>query len=839
MTTETNGVPAKDGVKPSDRVEIKPPAETTIAGLNLVDLSATLPAPAPARARPAALLDGGTNAGDSPQPVAGAPGAVLGNDGSITFAAAESNSAMSVEKTPAGTDKSREPGVVKDDQGRVTQVNYPNGTCRRFGYAEDGTLNRVVQPDGTTYVLKDGKWEEDTTGKRHAPHADQTSGQGRPSSASGTAVEDKSAPWVSVNVADDGTFTYDTAKGQHVTDLPDGTSDIKDTKTGYMVHLDKDGTVDFVINGRGEMVVVHRDASGKPDKITLDLMHTYHLENGKWVTANGEPAPVENLEIYNDGTVTYVDAATGASVQKRPDGTTIVRQGNGTRIETNARGQVIETESNDLSDKRTFTYDDQGNLIAITDGDGSKIEKDADGQWHDKDGKEIEDVRVEADGTIHYVNDDDKLVTLNTDGSATVTTMDADDIDDLAHRIGVAGDAYSTFKYVELERIKEQMEDMSPADRLALEKAYEARYERKLTDDLKENFGEEDVADIVKDLEIAKLLDDARQRMTDAEYQQFVNDLNKFIQRAKTEGLSDKEVGDTLEAFDKLLTAPQAKLDADQRKLLALQMMGFAADPSSIDQGSHGTCAPNDVEVITWTRHPSSAADLVTQVAIEGKYTATDGHEVAIPPEDLVPEPGSEGRSNTDQRMFASQIFQATALCDIGSRRNPPVYYKIGQRTIDNPDGEYWVDENGKEVGAFNGLNVPDTVDELMRLNDDEAKYFVYSDAWGTRHVVRYENEEEFREELEEAKENGEFPIVIFVCSGDPLFDKSAKPGDAKQHDHVVVIQDYNPETGQVKIDNSWGDEDDKWVDVAALYQATVPYTPPPKPADPKQPAAA
>ncbi len=800
MTTKPTDAPLTGGAKQADSPQ-----------LNLVDLSAT--------ADNLALPDAPPRAAESSRLM---PGADVASDGSITFTP---DTSMSAEKP----DK---PRVVKDDKGHVTEVNYPDGSARRFGYADDGTVNRVQEPDGRVFVLKDGKWEE-TENSKHRPGG-APPGQGGPSNK----PENHDPPFVSISVADDGTVSYKTKDGCDVRDYPDGSSDTRNEKSGYIVHKDTDNSVDFVITGAGDMVIVHRDANGRPDKVTLDMMHTYHLENGKWVTADGSPAPVSELEVWNDGTITYVDGATGAWVSKRPDGTKAVRQGNGDRIETNARGQVVETQSGNFQINRKFTYDDQGNLTAVISDDGSKIEKDADGNWHDKDGNEIENVTVDADGTIHYVNDDDKLVTLKVDGSTTTTSMDADDIEDLAHQIGVAGDMPSMLKYQQLDEIKDQLEDMSPADRLALEKAYEARYGRKLTDDLKENFGADNVADVVKDLEVARLLDDARQRMSDSEYQQFVTDLNKFLQRAKTDGISDQQIGDTLDAFDKLLTEPQAKLDAKQRKGLALQMMGFAADPSSIDQGSHGTCAANDVEVITWTRHPENAAGLIAQVAIEGKYTATDGHEVMVPPENLIPQPGTEGRTNTDQRMFASQIFQATVLCDIGSRREPPVYYKQGQPSPGNSNGEYWVDENGKEVGPFKGLVPRDTVDELLRLNDDEGQYFIYSDSWGTSHVITFNSEEELREELAEAKEDGQFPIIIHVCSDDKLFNPSAKPGDFKKRDHVVVIDDYNPETGQVRIDNSWGDEDDKWVDVADLYQATVPYTPPPKDQNYNRPAA-
>ncbi len=808
MTIETPDAPLNGGAQQSESRQ-----------LNLVDLSAT--------AAKLALPDAPPRAAESSRLM---PGADVANDGSITFSADATGN--SVEK-PAGSggDQSGKPGVVKDDKGHVTEVNYPDGSSRRFGYAEDGTINRVQERDGRVYVLKDGKWQEDESNK-HRPGRGQP-GQGGPSS---NKPDNHDAPFVSVAVADDGTVAYKTADGCDVRNYSDGSSDTRNEKSGYLVHKDKDGRLDFAITGGGDMVIVHRDANGKPDKVTLDLMHTYHLENGKWATADGKPAPVNDLEVWNDGTITYIDAATGARVAKHPDGTKTVTQGNGDRTETNARGQVVETQSGDYQTKRKFAYDDQGNLTAVTSDDGSKIEKDADGNWHDTDGNEIENVTVDADGTVHFVNDDDKLVTLNADGSTTVTSMDADDIEDLAHQIGVAGDTPSMVKYQQLDEIKDKMEDMSPADRLALEKAYEARYGRKLTDDLRENFGADNVADIVKDLEVVRLLDDARQRMTDSEYQQFATDLNRFLQRAKADGVSDQQIGDTLDAFDKLLTAPEAKVDAKQRKDLALQMMGFAADPSSIDQGNHGTCAPNDVEVITWTRHPANAAGLIAQVATEGKYTATDGHEVAVPPENLIPQPGTEGRYNTDERMFASQIFQATVLCDIGSRREPPVYYKQGQPSAGNRDGEYWVDENGKEIGNFKGLVPRDTVDELMRLNDDEGQYFIYSDWWGTSHVITYNSEEELREELAEAKEDGQFPIIIHVCSDDKLFNPSAKPGELKQPDHVVVIDDYNPETGQVKIDNSWGDDEDRWVDVADLYQATVPYTPPPK--EDKAPAA-
>jgi hypothetical protein len=75
----------------------------------------------------------------------------LEDDGSINF---------SDQKPDGCNDRYKpEPPVEYDKLKRVVEVNYPNGTDRKFGYGEDGELNRIEQPNGTVIMrVGDDVW---------------------------------------------------------------------------------------------------------------------------------------------------------------------------------------------------------------------------------------------------------------------------------------------------------------------------------------------------------------------------------------------------------------------------------------------------------------------------------------------------------------------------------------------------------------------------------------------------------------------------------------------------------------------------------------------------------
>lgn len=752
--------------------------------------------------------------------------------------------------------------VTKDDQGRVVEVDYPDGTSRKFGYGEDGKLNRIEQPDGTVLELRDGKWQYAKSDNKPIPGPPRPGGKidndakphGNPDGSSDSTTDGtnhnpgdttdggiKIPPGIFGKVGPDiidpqvnadGTFTYQTSDGHEYSYFSNGNSQIHSSKDGSLVSLDSEGRVVSVVTGRGDASAFGYDEDGNLNSFN-DNGHAYFLKDGKWTTADGQPAPITDVSVSDKGVISYTNPETGEQIEKRPDRTQAVTNANGSKNEFNADGQITSYVSADGRTKRSYEYDANGELNKITE-KGNTFTRDANGDWTDKDGNKVTNVQLDKDGRLQYTDKDGHIVIENTDGTTSVTARTEEQLQEIMKAIH-DGDKFPDWVSGGFgDKINDELKNMSPADRVALQQMYEKEYGSRLTDDLVEKFGWDQVGEAVQGLEAARLMDDAARNLPEKERQEFLNNLNTFLQRADQAGMSPEEVARTLGAIDKLLTATDGKVDGTLRKVLAEQMMAFAADPSSIDQGYHLTCNVTDVEVVTWMRNPAAAAEMVSDMALTGEWTSPDGHKVTIPPQNFIPQEGSYDSTNSNERLFASQIFQATAISDWGSRQHPPKYYAQLQPDAQNSTGEFWTDADGNPLPdkdkdgnpipmGFHGWGCEAIAEETQRLNPDQSAFFIngkYGDLGGKG--TTFENEQEFREQLEKAKAEGRMPIIIYVAAGDPVFGGNSLPG-TKGHNmnHVVVIDDYNPVTGQVLIDNTWGDNSDHWVSVNDMYRAT------------------
>jgi hypothetical protein len=106
-------------------------------------------------------------------------------------------------------------------------------------------------------------------------------------------------------------------------------------------------------------------------------------------------------------------------------------------------------------------------------------------------------------------------------------------------------------------------------------------------------------------------------------------------------------------------------------KIAALQAAMHVADPDTITQYAHPTCALASLEVAAYTRTPDVATRLVSDVLTTGKFVTTDGTVISIDPFSLRPEAGSNdidsvalnqhGLHEAQVRSYASQVFQTTA----------------------------------------------------------------------------------------------------------------------------------------------------------------------------------
>jgi hypothetical protein len=345
-------------------------------------------------------------------------------------------------------------------------------------------------------------------------------------------------------------------------------------------------------------------------------------------------------------------------------------------------------------------------------------------------------------------------------------------------------------------------------------------------------------------------------------------DMEAFERRAASAQppLSPEEVAKTYREVTRLLEArdnPELPVTAADRAILAEQILHHAANPSTIDQGQHSTCNVATIENRMFARNPSSAAELIRQVATEGQYVTRGQppHTIEINPDSLAKHPpdGEESHNppRDGQRSYASQIFQITAANVYNEtheleikdgdgnvlRTYPPgtVEYRRfespGSRPprgtealVDTRTGEPIRDADNNIIDYPNLADDPhvDIYNEITGANPPERGVYLANESLisgaGER-VTRFNSEDQLRQELQRAEAEGRMPIILKVhTAGEPFYtDSGAGMAGGSGGAHVVTVTDYDPDTGYVEIDNQWGSEADHAIHIDELYRATMP----------------
>lgn len=310
----------------------------------------------------------------------------------------------------------------------------------------------------------------------------------------------------------------------------------------------------------------------------------------------------------------------------------------------------------------------------------------------------------------------------------------------------------------------------------------------------------------------------AEERFKDPEQRRrFLEDMEAFEKRARDRGLSPDETRKTYEQITKLLEANNLAIDPRHRENLAAQIMRQAARPETVDQGQHPTCSVSSEENRMFTRNPSLAAEMIVTAAITGQWTAPDGKVIKIDRGSLIPDAEAANALTLDgDRSFASQIFNVVAINDILQRENPPRSYRESPptRPEDRANRSQVFDDNGKLIGDFQGLTARQIQDQITRLTGDRGVV-----------ITSPRDEADLRRQLQELKERGQLPALIVVDANHPTF--SMQPNHTGGRWHMIAINDYDPATGKVTIDNQWGSGHDHKVDASQLFEATSRYRAP------------
>lgn len=494
--------------------------------------------------------------------------------------------------------------LKRDSQGRVIEITYPNGKSRQFGYDENGQLNRVVQPNGQVYELKNGKWQMESgkpglggqggsdgsatqvglpsqrvdggtqpetgnkgagdKGDKGAAH-NGTGAQREPGENGGRSTDSPPGstdnPPVSTDnpssggaslfgnelnfknpkVEADGTFTFEQNDGSKTTIRPDGTRETV-FKDGAVAQADANDRVLQIKYANGDKREFYYDNQGKLIGIEENRKKFLIVIDGE-ILEDGKPTGAKHPFVSPDGAYSVTDK-NGNFTTTYPDRTQVLSKPDGSFLHKDANGNVTAIGYPNNT-HRTFTYDDRGRLTSMTDPDGKKYEFNATfdlfgirfGSFKAADGSTRNDVKVGPDGTVTYQDQDGKIHSDFTSGNSTQTTMTAAELRATAFSLHE-----SNWFFTDNSTIKDTLDKMTPADRVALDEQYKEMYGQSLTEKLRGQMWNplkrESIQAALDDLTEAHLRTTALKTFSKPEQLQRANKLiDDFRDRARQQGV--------------------------------------------------------------------------------------------------------------------------------------------------------------------------------------------------------------------------------------------------------------------------------------------------------------
>lgn len=320
--------------------------------------------------------------------------------------------------------------------------------------------------------------------------------------------------------------------------------------------------------------------------------------------------------------------------------------------------------------------------------------------------------------------------------------------------------------------------------------------------------------------------------------------------------VASQEVARTLRVAADTLKAPSDALPVDHdlanrswRGKLISQAIHHATYPASIDQGSQAVCGITALEARTYTRNPSAALKLVSDVALTGKF------ELNYPPRNSVilnrvgdptlfpdaeAEPYEIDKGDSSRRSYASQIFESAAI-NIGlqNRENPkhvfvntvnPTEYGDNQRynrrgyyvptSAELRDRSQYI--NLKEANSDSstvGISEVEVIGIYRQVTGKEESYFYVVAGQGNSNARLKEDgtamlwkAEELPIILLKLKQLNLFPAIASVDSSvSPIIDQWRASGlsGTPTGRHAISIPEVSESGTRLAIDNFWGSRAD------------------------------
>lgn len=410
--------------------------------------------------------------------------------------------------------------ITKDEDGRVSEIKYPNERVRKFAYDKNSQLIKVVQPDGSTYEKQDnGLWKQ--TG-------------GNPNSID----LPKQA-----SVSKDGTYSYENYLNEKLEIKADGSS--KKLLNGTNISFDAAGKVTEVEYHNGRK----RAFAYKDDKLwTISEGEVRHwVISDQVYTPDVTPTGIRSPEINKYGIYT-ARHPNGDLERIEQDGTQTFEQPNESKISKDRQGRIIRIQyAGDASEAKykSFEYDTSGRLSKYTNAAGNEYLRAEDGSFKRADtGERISNLKLSSDGSISYLDKNGQIHTSFPNGTSVATERTSKELDEIASSLKrpIADPVFAKSRAI--------IEALSHPDRVELDNRYRELFGMSIKDaaqqiqtpDKQDNLKASLVSISESQLRLAVM-----QKLKIQEVKDAMKSINSFKERAEQQGLTPDLIMSTQE----------------------------------------------------------------------------------------------------------------------------------------------------------------------------------------------------------------------------------------------------------------------------------------------------
>lgn len=764
-------------------------------------------------------------------------------------------SETTAEKQP---EKQPEKFKIQRTDGKVTEIQYADGTVRKFGYTADQVTSVDTKlPDGT---LK--PWRQDGSGA------------------------------YKVSVDAEGRYKVDDVRGGgSTTRWPDGTlrKEQKDgsyTEEGpnHTAVRGKDGSEKkfrFETDEKGTKVPTSEEVTRNGKTERWDRVRG---EDGKltdeWKNGEGEAEVRKNASVSANGELSY-EKSDGSKYTRKADGTEVFTSDGGKRIEKRD-GKVIEAQYAD-GRVRKFEYDGDQVVSATTTDKAGKATT-----WKREPKDNRYDVKVDEQANYSVTdNKTGKTSTRSLDDVITVTKKGLDQ--SLQTKDGVVisqsrGDHSLSFGRDEKGEINSISEKSTNTK---WTKQGDDTWTASPIDESKPHDGDNGgqragKVTMTKDGDIifngtdkippvrqgkdgdAKPMMDGQALVKQMEEMTEVTDRSKETMReaVKTfEARKDITPGEKAQVYEHLSELlkgkPGGPLDAKDRGSLASQSMWLAANPSESDQGAYNTCNVTTIRNCFLNESPSEFARVMSEVGTTGKFKTADGTTIDMPKDSMVRTDADKADYTVGSRLWASKIWDLAAtniywqrqekdLRGVAATRGSITYEQATPTNRQDNGERLYRNDNGtkQEMVSSDGRNLvrtpnlfPSSMMDIMEqiqssplLDKPAGQKIMVHKAYAESESLNSFNDVD---KLHQSLQEGTFPKIVMVHTSRAPFHSDSGYGAAGGSGgpgggwHVVLATGYDAKTGNVAIDNSWGRTKDhlaqgSQIHVRTLYNATL-----------------